>query len=85
MKSPSTVVILAAEVAVYPCNYCGLLGRLGHPIRRSLPQSMMTNAKHEPSFAIRAIPDRTPLYHRLFRPSSPSNGLLVSGGGSCHT
>lgn len=31
MKSPSTVVILAAEVAAYPCSYCGLLGRLGWP------------------------------------------------------
>lgn len=29
---------------------------------------MMTNAEHEPSFAIRAIPDHTPLYHRLFPP-----------------
>ena len=27
MKSPSTLVILAAEVAAYPCNYCVLLGR----------------------------------------------------------
>ena len=27
MKSPSTVVILAAEVAAYPCIYYVLLGR----------------------------------------------------------
>ena len=77
MKSPSTVVNLAAEVAAYPCSYCGILGRLGHPISRSLALLLMTNAEHKPLFAIRAIPDRTPLYHRLFRPSSPSKSVTV--------
>ena len=85
MKSPSTVVILAAEVAAQgiPATTADFTRPPWPSYKEISSWPLMTNAEHVPSFATRAIPDRTPLYHRLFRPSSPPNSL--TSGGICHT